>query len=105
MNCYVTIFLIDIKKCCFMVRKLSDWGPLSIGVHQGSILGHLLFTLYINDLPYIVNCFMDLYVDDAEMHCNHAELNEVKTRLQSDLDDVYSSLALQFLAVLECCKI
>jgi len=31
---------------------------------------------------------MDLYADDAEMHCSHAEINVAKTRLQSDLDDV-----------------
>jgi len=39
---------------------------------------------------------MDLYADDAEMHGSQAELNVVKSLLQSDLDDAASPLALQF---------
>ena len=72
-----------------MHGDLSNWGTVSIRVPQGSILGPLLFALYINDLPSIVKyCLLDLYADDAELHCSHSDLHMVETYLQSDLDSV-----------------
>ena len=48
--------------------KLSDWGTVSIGVPQGSILGPLFFALFVNDLPTVVqHSILDLYADDAEL--------------------------------------
>ena len=68
---------------------LSKWGAISTEVPQGSILGPLLFALYINDLPSVVHyCMLHLYADDAELYCSHSGLHVVETYLQSDLDSV-----------------
>ena len=72
---------------------LSQWGTVTVGVPQGSILDPLLFALYLNDLPVVVkHCILNLYADDAELHCSHSDLSMVEAHVQSDLDAVASWL-------------
>ena len=84
--CYVTStdYLSDLQQRVLFHGQLSDWGTVSIGVPQGSMLGPLLFALYINGLLNVVKySILDLYSDDAEMHCSHSDLGVVETCLQS----------------------
>ena len=45
----------------------SEWAHVKRGVPQGSVLGPILFVLYINDMPKIVENTCKLFADDAKL--------------------------------------
>ena len=62
-------------------KKFSDPGNLTCGVPQGSILGPLLFLLYVNDMPQAVKCDLFLYADDTCLTFQHKNVKEIKDHL------------------------
>lgn len=68
-------YLIGRKQCtqvdriCLDTKKevlfSSDFKEINYGVPQGSVLGPLLFLIYINDLPRAINQSMVLFADDS----------------------------------------
>ena len=66
--------------------------PQSISF-QGSVLGPLLFIIYINNLPLAVqSCCVELYADDTLIYFASKSVNEIQAQLTSDLTNVLSWL-------------
>jgi hypothetical protein len=67
----------------------SDSQAISIGVPQGSILGPILFLIYINDLTQfsgLSHC--NLFADDALFYVNCKDVKSVENALQGAIDNV-----------------
>ena len=59
---------------------------MSCGVPQGSILGPLLFLVYINDLSMALNCKLSLYADDSALIYSDTNSDIVTHRLSEELE-------------------
>ena len=67
-------------------NKLSSPRTISTGVPQGSILGPLLFVLFINDLPEATaKCSVLLYADDAVLFSSAKDAQTIEQALNYDL--------------------
>ena len=70
-------------QCVNVERDFSNWGEVTSGIPQGSVIGPLLFVIYINDMPNeMKNNICKLFADDCKLY--GARLLDGK--MQSDLE-------------------
>ena len=66
----------------------SSWTGVEAGVPQSSILGPMLFNVFINDLAYAIKqCELPGYADDIEIYLSNNNLWFVEERINRDLEN------------------
>ena len=65
--------------------KSSIWSPIKAGVPQGSVLGHLLFLIYINDLVDNISSEAKLFADGTSMFTVVYDVDIAADQLNRDL--------------------
>ena len=77
-------YLTNRRQRCSVNNHLSSTGYLNCGVPQGSIIGPLLFLIYINDLP---NCLSSgyprMYADDTNVTFAASNMVDLDTQSNS----------------------
>ena len=70
---------------------ISDPRHVKYGVPQGSVLGPILFLIYINDLPLIFNEFQTkLFADDSTLYLTGADPSSIINEANNDLHIFYN---------------
>ena len=82
---WIKEYLTGRSQCVEVNGKASEWLPVTSGIPQGSVLGPLLFLIYINDLPDDINSDVYMYADDTKLYREIKTIEDQRI-LQKDLD-------------------
>ena len=79
-------YLVNRQQCVKFTGSLSNIETLQCGVPQGSCLGPLLYSIFVNDMPYVLeNAGMGIYADDTTMYVSSDSIEHVNEVLQQEL--------------------
>ena len=86
---WVESFLSGRKQCVQVDGERSSWKNVKSGIPQGSVLGPILFVIFINDMPEVVDSMCQLFADDAKVFRSVDTKEEIR-RLQVDIDKLHA---------------
>lgn len=84
---WIAQFLTNRSQFVFVNNVKSNSLPVRSGVPQGSVLGPLLFLIYINDLPNNLSCNLRMFADDCVIYRKITNTFD-QAALQNDLNEV-----------------
>ena len=82
---WISAFLTNRSQCVVLEGEAFDTVKVTSDVPQGSVLGPILYLLYINDRPNGISSGVRLFADDAIVYRTISDPSDCQT-LQEDLD-------------------
>ena len=81
-------YLENRKQSVALNGQTSEWREINSEVPQGSVLGPLLFLIYINDLPDGITSICKIFADDTSLFSKVLDVNESTKKLNLDLQKI-----------------
>jgi len=81
---WIEDFLKDRKQRVTVNGEVSDWETVISGIPQGTVIGPILFVIYINDLPDLIVSTIFLFADDSKIWRGIKDAKDIEI-LQADL--------------------
>jgi hypothetical protein len=82
-------YLSDRQQRVIINGEHSTWGSIKAGVPQGSVLGPLLFLIFINDLTHVIrHCKIRLFADDTCLFIEVDDPNDTAELVDEDLEAI-----------------
>ena len=76
------------KICTKINEKTSSFHSVKYGVPQGSVLGPILFLLYVNDLPNVSKFETTLFADDTNLHICHHNIQFLQQEVSQEIKSI-----------------
>ena len=93
-------YLSDRRQCVRINGILSEYETIKCGVPQGTILGPILFNIYIDNLFHLMSCGdIFAYADDTAIFYTDKSWIDLKTKIEKDMENIKSWFDSMYLSI------